>query len=103
MLLDTKPVIHLLIKTQHKRVFCEYGCLYYGIKHSKFSVIMIYSNQLPLFEYNLRITPPDPVYSHMKELKSEFIRYFGPGLYTRSTPHATIAHFCMDSQYENKV
>jgi hypothetical protein len=64
---------------------------------------MIYSNQLPLFEYNLRITPPGPVYSQMMHMKSEFIRFFGPGLYSRSSPHATIAHFCMDPQYENKL
>lgn len=64
---------------------------------------MLYSNQLPLFEYNLRITPPDPVYSQVVNMKSEFIKYFGPGLYSKSSPHITIASFCMDAQLELKL
>jgi len=67
------------------------------------SSIMLYSNQLPIFEYNLRITPPDPVYSQIVKMKSEFIQYFGAGLYSRSSPHATVANFCMNSQHETKL
>jgi 2'-5' RNA ligase len=64
---------------------------------------MLYSNQLPVFEYNLRITPPDPVYSQIVNMKSEFIRYFGPGLYSKSSPHITIASFCMNAMHEAKL
>ena len=64
---------------------------------------MVFSNQIPVFEYNLRITPPNPVYSQIVNLKSEFIRYFGPGLYSKSSPHITIASFCMDPQHEPKL
>lgn len=64
---------------------------------------MIYSSQLPLYEYNLRITIPDPVYSQIRTMKSEFIRFFGPGLYSRSQPYITVANFCMDPKLELKL
>lgn len=70
---------------------------------NKKSLTMLYSDQLPLFEYHLRITPPDPVYSQIVNMKSEFIKYFGPGLYSKSSPHITIASFCMDPRHETKL
>jgi 2'-5' RNA ligase len=64
---------------------------------------MLFSNQTPAFEYNLRLVPTNPLYSQIVNLKSEFIRYFGAGLYSRSSPHITIASFCMNTQNEMKL
>ncbi len=53
--------------------------------------------------YNLRIVPPDPIYSEVVRFKRLFEKLFERQRYTRSNPHITLSHFEMNTEYEHHL
>ena len=51
--------------------------------------------------YNIRIVPPEPLYSQVLKFKEEFVEVYGEHMLTKSTPHITLAKFKMSSSYQN--
>ncbi|HRV54058.1 MAG: 2'-5' RNA ligase family protein [Flavobacteriaceae bacterium] len=51
--------------------------------------------------YNIRIVPPEPIYSQVLNYKTEFIATYGEHLLSKSKPHITIAKFIMSSLHQN--
>ncbi|MEN3324059.1 2'-5' RNA ligase family protein [Mariniflexile soesokkakense] len=50
--------------------------------------------------YNLRIVPPNPLYTEVNNFKSIFIDTFGKQPLSKSKPHITLAVFEMDVHYQ---
>lgn len=51
--------------------------------------------------YNIRIVPPEPLYSQVTNFKKEFIENYGEQLLSKSTPHITLAKFVMSTSFQN--
>lgn len=51
--------------------------------------------------YNLRIVPPEPVYSQVLDYKKEFVDRYGEHILTNSSPHITVAKFIMSATLQN--
>lgn len=51
--------------------------------------------------YNIRIVPPEPVYSQVLNFKKEFIDNYGEQLLSKSLPHITLGKFVMSASFQN--
>ena len=62
--------------------------------------------RLPIFTskikyYNLRIVPPEPVFTEVVEFKKQFESLYGKQPLSKSKPHITIASFKMNSRHQD--
>jgi len=53
--------------------------------------------------YNLRIVPPEPIFSEVVSFKKQFISTFGKQPLSKSKPHITLAIFEMDPREEEHI
>lgn len=50
--------------------------------------------------YNIRLIPPEPLFSQVTNFKKEFIDSYGEQLLTKSKPHITLAKFVMSTSFQ---
>jgi 2'-5' RNA ligase len=61
------------------------------------------TDEIPLNEYLIILTPPEDIYEHVMKVKKLFKNQYGITDAPNSYPHITLSNFCQYESWENQI